>query len=237
MPDAMRGNDPRLGVARHALRSAMFAHGRRFSQKNIREWMCAFGLSEFALGQLKTLLTDRDGNLNRNHLGVLGLLMAIGHPELREWLLDKNRGIPLVSDLSTMTLEMARQAIDRIEAISEASSWELRLWGEDQFQQLAVEGIGAELAARIGDSSRSAKRRIVLLQMAIALESAEAVAPSLAILRNVKLPHSLVETALVLVKRVASAVELRSMESYVRSSDKMMGGSKDSGRILQELIS
>jgi hypothetical protein len=230
IPEPPSRHDESLKAARHALGSAMFARGRRFSQKNIREWMCAFALNELALGQLKTLLTDGDGNLNRGHLGILRLLMEIGRQDLRDWLLHVNRGLPLPSDLSSLTLTIAKQILDRLEELAESSPWAIRLWGEDNVKHLRIAGIGAELAARIGDRTRTATRRLVLLQIATTIDAREAVATALAILRNSRLPQDLVETALVLTKKLASPDDFRSMESFVRSA-------KPSTRIRRAVVS
>ena len=121
--------------------------------------------------------------------------MEIGREDLRDWLLHTNRGLPLPSDLSSLTLNIAKQILDRLEAIAESSPWALRLWGEDNVKHLRLTGVGTELATRIRDTTCTAARRVVLLQIATTIDAREAVDSALAILRNSRLPQDLVETA------------------------------------------
>jgi hypothetical protein len=218
LPEGRSKDDLAIHAARHALGSAMFAHGRRFAQKNIREWMCAFALNDMPLGQLKPLLSDGNGNLSRAQLPVISLLTQIGRQDLQDWILRTNAGLPVPSDLSALSLSVALQVVDRLEQLADTSPWSLRLWSIDDSKTLQVEGIGDELARRISDNTRAPERRIVLLQIATTINAKESVSPAIAILRNGRLPDDLVETALILAKKLATPDQLRAIEKYVRSA-------------------
>ncbi|GAF77540.1 unnamed protein product, partial [marine sediment metagenome] len=166
--------EPRLQAARDAIKTAMFIGGR-FAQKNIREWMCAFGLRDVSLSRLKPLITDQDGNLTRRHWGVISLLHKTtkDKKEIREWLCEKNGGVVPQSDLSTLTLAEATEIVDRLERIANTTEWNVGLWGERGLKNLRVGGIGDLLAERLVDTSRSVTKRDLLVQIAIETESRE----------------------------------------------------------------
>ena len=159
--EQIHGLGPSHLAAQCAIQSTMFTAGR-FSQKHLRERMCALALNDMALGRLKVLLTEPNGDLNRGDSGVLSLLTQFGKPELREWIIEKNGGLPLPSD-RPLTLTEACHILDRLEANAEKSRWNLRLWDEPAFNQLCVPGIAEELSHRLQDHSRSAARRILTI--------------------------------------------------------------------------
>jgi len=210
------GVGPSRQAAQRALESAVFTVGR-FAQKHVREWMCAFALKDLVLGRIKGLLTESDGSLNRAHLGILSLLAQVGRPEIRDWVIAMNGGLPPQSD-HPLGLADVRHLLDRIEEIAEASPWNLRFWNEPSVTQLRVRGVGAELARRLRDGGRSPLRRILLLQIAASTDSRAAVEPAIEILCDSTAPPNLVESALIVVKRLAIAGQLQRLAAFVRTS-------------------
>jgi len=210
-----RPGEPTVIAAREAIQTEMFSrHG--FAQKNIREWMCAFGLKECSLGRLRVLLTDKDDKLCREHWAVISLLTKIGRPEVRDWIRDKNGGVPPLSDLSTLTLAEVKDIVDRLEAIADTTPWEVSLWGDRGLKRLNVAGVGKMLAERLRDPSRSTNKRSLLVQIALETSAREALPVARAIVENVKDDDKLRYSALVLMLRLATPQEFQALESFVR---------------------
>lgn len=210
------GVGPSRAAARRALETAMFTRGR-FSQKHLREWMCAFALKDMAPGRLKVLLTEPDGPLHPGHMGILSLLTQLGKPETKDWIVTKNGGLLPQSD-QPLSLADVCQILDRLEQIAEDSRASLRFWDEPSVRQLRVGGLGEELAIRLGDKSRSLARRVLLLQIASTTDSPATVEAAIDILCELALPHELIEAALVVVKRLAAPGQLFRLDEFVRSA-------------------
>lgn len=220
-----RHGEPTVVAAREAIRTAMFSRGK-FAQKNIQEWMCAFGLKEFSLGRVKSLLTGVDSSLSRHHWTVLSLLAKIGRPEVRDWLQTANGGMPPLCDLTALTLGQVEDILCRLEAIAERSPWELSLWGHDSLRRLRVRGIGEVLAERLSDSSRSAGRRSLLIQIALETESREPLSVAKAIVEDAKEDESLRYSALVLMYRLCTPQEFGELAPFVKRAQPGTVGEK-----------
>jgi len=187
---------PTRAAARDALKTTMF-HNGRFSQKNIREWMCAFGLANVGLSRLKRLITDSAGNLERKHFGVLSLLhkTTAFRDRFGDWLVESNGGVPPQSDV-TLSFDEALAIIDRLESIADTAQWGIDVWGERGLNHLDTPGIGRELATRIADPSRSANRRELLTQIAIQTNSREVLPTVIALVQDCAADEDLFRTAL-----------------------------------------
>jgi hypothetical protein len=203
-----------VAAARDAVQTEMFSRGR-FAQKNIREWMCAFGLEDFGLERLRVLLTDENGKLQRNHWGVLSLLAKVGKPEVREWICKENGGVPPLSDLSTLTLQEVLRVVDRLEDIADNTKWEVSLWGDRGLRRLKVAGVGKALAERLADPLRSINQRSLLMQIALETESHETVPAARAIVEDPNCDDDFRYSALVLVLRLGTRENTRDLEPLV----------------------
>jgi hypothetical protein len=202
--------------ARQALNSTMFNNGR-FAQKNVREWMCAYALKDMLLTRVKGLLTDKEGQLNRTHNGVLALLQRIGSEPIRDWIFEKSGGVVLRSD-HALTIDELREVLDQLEAIAETTPRSLRIWSAENFRTLNVHGIGEELAARLTDAGRSVRRRTLSLDIAYAVGAGETVEPAMEILKNSSSPDEMLEPALILVRDLATPSQLYALEDFVQTA-------------------
>ena len=211
-------NGPTRTAARQAVRTAMFLNGR-FAQKNIREWMCAFGVSDVGLARLRPLITDDDGNLAREHFGVLSLLHKTTNfeQEVATWLREMNGGFVPQSDVK-LSLEESLSVVDRLESISDTSNWNVNLWGERGLKELATPGLGAELAHRIRDTTRSSNRRNLLLQIAIQTSSLVVLDVAVELVQDLTEHEELRQTALSAVIRIGRKAHFRALESFVRET-------------------
>ncbi len=206
-------------AVRDVLKTAMF-HNGRFAQKNIREWMCAFGLADVGLSRLRPLVTDFNGKLNRKFNGVLSLLhrTTSSGKEVGNWILQKNGGVPPVSDV-VLGLDEAVSIIDRLESISDVTTWNVNLWGNRGLGRLDTPGIGSVVAERISDPTRSDNRRELLLQIAVQTESAETLDASIAIVGDARAGQELRRAALGCILRLGNESHLSQLGQIVRQAN------------------
>ena len=211
-------NGPTRAAARDAVKTTMF-HNGRFSQKNIREWMCAFGLANIGLSRLKPLITDSAGELKRKHFGVLSLLHKTTEfkNEVGGWLIEKNGGVPPQCDVM-LSLEEALSVVDRLESIADATRWNIDIWGERGLWRLDTPTIGVELAKRIADTSRSPNRRELLMQIAISTNSRGVLPIAAKLVQDVAANEELRRTSLSCMFRLGLEAELLQFESFVRGT-------------------
>lgn len=205
-------------AARQAVKTAMFRNGR-FAQKNIREWMCAFGVSDIGLTRLRPLVTDGEGNLAREHFGVLSLLHKTTdfQEEVATWLREKNGGFVPQSDIK-LSLKDSLSVVDRLEAIAETSNWNVNLWGERGLKELATPGLGIELARRIGDKTRSCNRRNLLLQIAVQTSALEVLEVAVELVKDLTEVEELRQTALSTVVRIGGRGDFKAFEKFIRDT-------------------
>ena len=202
-------------AARAVVRTAMF-HNGRFAQRNIQEWMCAFGLASVGCARLKPLVVDSQGKQHGRYQRVLGLLhKTTEFDEVQAWLCERNGGVPPRTD-TAMSWAEALATIDHLESLADTTQWNIDLWGERGLDRLAVPGIGVELAQRASDIKRSANRRELMLQIAIETCSTEVVETAVALVKNLREDEEIRRTALSCVLRLGSGKHIDQLADFVR---------------------
>ena len=159
--------------ARAVIRTAMFSRGR-FAQRNIREMMCGFGLSEFCLRKIKPLITNNDGSLSRGYFGVLSILSKTCSKEVRDWILKKNRGfVPRVD--APYTIDDVRSILDSLEKIASRTQGNLYVFdlSVTELKTFLVPGLGEELVRRIAVALRSNPKLEIYLEIALFAKAVE----------------------------------------------------------------
>lgn len=167
----------RLQNAAHWLRHTDLltptATGLRFSERHVQEWLAAFALEDVPLSRLKPLLSKDDEPFP--HLqGVMVILAEISeHREVQEWIGEIHGGLTPPSDALPWELQDVVARLDHLEKLARRSPHGLTFWEKSGFEHLAVPGIGRVLAARLGDSQRSSREKMLLLDVAEAVRATE----------------------------------------------------------------
>jgi len=213
---------PARDATREALLSAVFrrtAKGHRFAHRNLQEWMCAFGLSGLSLRRLKPLVTQEEGGLWPELLCMLWLLSKTTEdPEVKRRLTQEFGGVPPPADLGPLSLAQAAAVLDRLEQLAGSAQSSMGLWGERGLEWLATPGLGGVLAGRLGDLSRSSHARIVVCQVALAVDTADAVPPAVEVLLDRRADDELRRAAALLVARLGTDEELLALSAFVESA-------------------
>jgi hypothetical protein len=144
--------------------------GFRFAQRNVKDWLAAFGLAGLKIGQLQSALGDGRGQLAPRHRDLFPLLRQVSaDPEAREWIDRLGGGLPLPSDLIGPTLAESLHYIDRLEQVVLAAPSAVRAFDMD-LGRLSAPGLGEVLASRLSDSQRNAAARELLIEIALATD-------------------------------------------------------------------
>jgi hypothetical protein len=192
------------GTGRAALRQAAreacdvgpFLHtaegGYRFAQRNVQDWLAAFGMAGLRVAKLRSALCDGQGRLAPRHRDLLPLLRQISSdPDVREWIDRLGGGLPLPSDLVGPTLADSLSYIDRLEQVSAEAPPEVWFHARE-LCRLEAPGLAPVLATRLRDPQRSATVKDMLLDIAWATD-----------------PYALLPVALELVLEQGQSVALR----------------------------
>lgn len=219
IPIDARDSEKMRIAARDALKSEMFRwhfDGYRFSQKNIREWMTAFKLSDFSLNRFKPLITDDEGSINDKFIGIIDIVERITKDDaVKEWINNKFGGIVPVSDAVPLTLSDVINKIDRLENLADSSKWNIRLWEEKGLKKLELPGLRSELCKRIADKKRTLRVRELLVEIATAVRAAEVVPIAIKILLDSSECNSLKRSLAILICNLATDDQLMSLENYI----------------------
>lgn len=188
---------------------------RRFVDIKHLEFFCAFGLSGLPLRKLRPLLTDPNGNIHARLRDMVANLSRVSSdPEVRKW---GERGVSLTgADEGPWTLREALRRIDRLEQLARQSRVVLRL-PRDDLSRLATPGLETQIAQRLADRRRSPKAKEILLDIAQATDSREAVAPALAIVLDTRQDPHLRQSAVFVVRDLGSDGELKRLEQVATS--------------------
>ena len=127
--------------------------GYRFAQRNVQDWLAAFGIAGLRVAQLRSALCDGQGRLTPRHRDLLPLLRHVSaDPEVHSWIDQLGGGLPLASDLLGPTLADSLVYIDRLEQVVAGAPPEL--WLHAELGRLATAGLGDMLPARLRDPRR-----------------------------------------------------------------------------------
>ncbi len=203
-------------AAKEAIQTAMFREGKRFAQKHVQEWMCAFGLQNVPLTRLKPLVTGEDGRIVARHYELLSLLTLVSEfgKEIQSWLVELEGGVPHSPDSNPYSLLEARLILDRLGDLADRSTTGLDIWTNKGFENLTVAGIGAELARRLSDRNTSEAQQAMLIDVALATDSREVVGQAIGIVCDGQCGIKLRKAATRLVCDLASNAELLELDAY-----------------------
>jgi hypothetical protein len=189
--------------------------GYRFAQRNILDRLAAFGLAGLGVVQLRSALCDGQGRPAPRHRDLLPLLRRISSdPEVHEWIDRLGGGLPLPSDLAGLTLADSLGYIDQLERVAADAPPGMWLHGED-LRNLAVPGLGDELAARLRDSRRNAAGKDLLLDIARATDPYPVLEAALDLVLDSDQPNVLRRRALLLISQHGGDTHFRRLANPV----------------------
>jgi hypothetical protein len=189
--------------------------GYRFAQRNVQDWLAAFGLAGLRLAQLRSALCDAQGRPAPRHRDLLPLLRQISpDPEVRDWIDRLGGGLPLPSDLVGPTLADSVGYIDRLEQVAADAPPRMWLYSAD-LRRLAVPGLGDALANRLRDRQRCAAVKDLLLDIARANDPYPALPAALDLLLDRGQPASLRRRAQLLISQHGGDAHLRQLANPV----------------------
>jgi hypothetical protein len=207
--------------------------GYRFAQRNVQDWLAAFGLAGLRAAQLRSALCDGQGRPAARHRDLLPLLRQISSaPEVRDWIDRLGGGLPLPSDLVGPTLADSLGYIDRLEQVVADAPAGLWLYGTD-LRRLAVPGLGDELARRLRDPERSAAVKDLLLDIARANDPYPALPAALDLVLDRGQPAALRSRALLLISQHGGDAHFRRLADPVGRGS---AGTRDEQQLLATLI-
>jgi hypothetical protein len=216
-------SNPLLLAAEEACKTAAFIampeQGTfRFSQRNVQDWLTAFALEGLPIPALKSSLAGPDGHLSARLLEPARLIRKItDRPEVRSLIDGLTDGIQLPSDAAEPILAEALRCLDQLEELAQNSPWGLQLGPEQQNElaRLRVDGLGLVLAERLRDPGRSYHVKALLIRVAEATESLEAVDSAVEVVLDETQHDELRYGAMWFVRRFGGPAHLRILESRV----------------------
>jgi len=214
------GGEPRLRqAAREACEVGPFLPtaegGYRFAQRNVQDWLAAFGMAEMKLSQVQSALCDGEGRLSLRHGDLLPLLRQVStDPEVHDWIDNLSGGLPLASDLVQPTLAGSLAYIDRLER--NAADAMPGMWlSSEGLPRLAAPGLGNALAIRLRDPHRSATIKDLLLDIARVTDPYPALPAALDLVLDRHLPTALRRRALLLITHHGGDAHFRQLVNPV----------------------
>ncbi|MBN9521941.1 hypothetical protein J0H58_26065 [bacterium] len=209
-------------AAREVLRTAAFhalaeEGAYRFTHRNIQDWFAAFSLASLPARALTTAVGDTFGRVHSRLRETARLVRVISSDGAVHTAIDRLTGSALPSDATEPSLARALTHLDRLEVLARASEWGLRLDEEmeEGLARLAVPGMAAEVAGRLGDPTRPATVKRFLLNVADAVQAVEAIAPAARLVLDGRGNDDLRVEAAMFVCRFGGSNELRSLEASV----------------------
>jgi hypothetical protein len=220
-PVAADGSDRRI-AAREAFNIGPFRNtaegGYSFQQRNVRDWLAAFGLAGLALGTLRSALCDAQNRVFPRHQELLPLLGHVAEDNaVRDWIRSLGGGLPLPSDLAGPALSDSVECIDRLETLAIEAPSAIHAYDASLYR-LNVPGLGNELAARLQDPDRHAAAKELLLHIALATDPYPVLPIAVEIAADAHQPVGLREWALILVVQHGGDADFRQLADPVGRS-------------------
>ena len=224
-PLSVRADRPRTmrEAAREAIRiggpfRSSIEGGFRFGQRNIRDWFCAFGLRDLELERLRSTLAEGDKPLPYL-MDMLHLLKLVSrNPDVRAWLAAILIPFGPSSSDAPWGLEEALRQLDDLERLASQSPSNLYLHDDENLKRLEAPGLGKQIASRLKDRKRSATVLKLLLDVASALDTPEAVAPALDIVLDETQDGRLREWAAIVARKIGSAEDMARLDGPIATT-------------------
>ncbi len=225
------------GAAREALNSGMFSRtpsGFRFVRRNVREWMCAFGVSDLSLERLKLLLrSDENQGLpvprSFRDLAVF-LRKTTTRPEVREWLAEVADILP--SDAAPPSLDQAIAILDRLERLAIDGEWDGGSGAREKFARLRLPGVGADVARRLSEKASPPSVRQLLLKIASAIGAREPADLAAEIIRDTTDDPEVRSWSAAYLRSIGNEEILRSLIPFIEAAKPTTRIDKDTVSIL-----
>lgn len=232
-----RGVDVLRRAARESSRLGPFCStpdgGYRFVQRNVRDWLCAFGLKGLGLGRLRPAVAGEGGPLP--HLvDMLHLLKRVSpDQEVRAWLEATLSPLGPGPADAPWGLEEALCQIDRLEEIAARSPRDLSFAVDEGLGRLEAPGLGKHLASRLSAEGRPATVRRLNLDIALAIGASEVVPSAVDIVLDERQDVDLREWAAIVVRRLGNLDDARRLEGLV---DRTMGPDRGERSLRAQVI-
>jgi hypothetical protein len=221
-------NNRLLAAAQETCQTAAFQHlpeqgAFRFTQRNIQDWFTAFALQRLPLPALRSALTGPNGALIPRLSEPARLIHAsTGRQEVRAEIDRLGGGLMLPSDVTEPTLVEAIRCLDRLEELARDAPgglWVGADWRDD-LGRLRVEGLGTVLVGRLRDPARPHQVKQLLIEVAEATRSLEAVEPAVELVLDGSQREQLRYQAMRLVARFGGPTHLRHLEGPIGEGTK-----------------
>lgn len=217
-------------AAHEALKSGMFrrtGQGHRFAQRNVRDWMCAWGLRCWPPEKIKPLFLDDDNKIRLRFSEVARLLEDVARDQskdrLSRWLAEVQvgegqEGVPVPSDASPWNLTRLREWLDHFEQRAIEAGW---LWLDQERLKMweRIPGLGSELARRLADETKSPAARDISLSVAIAVGSPEVLPRAIEILQSSEENEQLRLNCAVFMRLHGGKNVLKELEPFVEAAE------------------
>lgn len=174
--------------------------GYRFLQRNVQDWLAAFGLARLSLSPLRSALCDHHGKLFPRHRELLALLKSVSEDKaVRDWIGRLSGGLPILSDLIRPSLAESLSCIDQLEGLAVTAPSAIQAYNAD-LGRLLTPGLGKELAARLLTHDRHPAAKELLLNVAMATEPYPVLSTAVELIADTGQPMTLRRQALLLVE-------------------------------------
>ena len=194
-------------------------HGAfRFAQRNVQDWLTAFALERLPLPAMRSALIGPNGALIPRLREPARLILATtDREEVRAEINRLSDGVMLPSDAAEPTLVESIRCVDLLEKLARDAPWGLRVnadWHDD-LGRLRVDGLGAVLTDRLRDTARPRQVKQLLIAVAEATRSLEAVEPAVEIVLDGSQHEQLRYRAMQFVTRLGGVDHLRQLEGPI----------------------
>jgi hypothetical protein len=212
-----------LAAAQETCQTAAFHHlpelgTYRFAQRNVQDWFTAFALASLPLPALRSALSGSDGAIFPRLREPARLIQtATDRQEVRDEIDRLSGGVMLPSDAAEPTLAEATRCLDALEELAQKAPWGIRMEGDwrDDLGRLRVNGLGVVLADRLRDTARPHQVKRLLISVAEATRSLEAVEPAVELVLDGSQHEQLRYAAMRFVIRFGGEAHLRQLEGPI----------------------
>ena len=236
----------RLTAAREVCESALFVRSGeppvfRFIQRNAQDWLTAFALVNLPLPAMRSALADQNGCLAARFREV-GRLLGVVRPDLptRNLIDALAGGVVLPTDAVEPSLAEVMRVLDHLEQLAAASPWGLNVRFDlsGDLARLRVTGLGNILADRLRDTTRPARVKEFLIDVARATNATEAVEVAIELILDRSQADELRVSAMYLVTHLGGVAHLRNLATPIAEGNETSDvGCRLRGILLSELLS
>ena len=208
--------------------------GYRFVQRNVQDWLAAFGLKELKVVGLRSGLCNEQGQVYPRHRDLLPLLRQVTtDPDVCAWIDDFGGGLPFPSDL-VLSLGESLDYIDRLERVVEVGP--ARMWSGEDLARLTASGLGRELFSRLCDPRRTHAVKDLLLDIARATDPEPVVPLAVDMVLDAQNSAALRRRALLLVCQHGGNAELQRLADPIARAPEATGQSREEQQLRATLI-